>query len=244
MPIFTQEDIANAYEGRAVAARYVGTRFDSELNRLLHERQVRAVLDSATVGKAKKALEIAPGPGRITRDVRLAGELVCLELNEGMIDEGRKACDDSVWWVQGSGFDLPFGEEFDLLYSFRFIRHFHLEDRRRLYAQIHRVLKPQGLLVFDAVNRRVSGPLREADPGAYPIYDKLYGDTKEVTEELEDAGFVDVQLKPVQRWYGSQYRAQILLGPRSRFLCRLAIRALERMRQGPALEWIVTCRRA
>jgi ubiquinone/menaquinone biosynthesis C-methylase UbiE len=115
-------------------------------------------------------LEVAPGPGRITRDVAPAGELVCLEYNEGMIAEGRRCCGEHVRWVQGNAFELPFGEgEFGFAYSFRFVRHFHRADRDRLYAQLRRVLEPGGWLVMDAVNARVSAPIRDANPEAYPI---------------------------------------------------------------------------
>ena len=96
---------------------------------------------------------------------------------------------------------------------------------------------------MDAVNAQVSAPLRAADPASYPIYDKLYENEAELKAELADAGFELLRAEPVQRWFPLQYRLQILLGPRSPFLCRAAIRGLEKLRRGPALEWIVTCRR-
>ncbi len=244
MPLASENAIQSAYQGRETAQCYVGQRFASELHRLLHDRQVKAVNRLMREVRPARALEIAPGPGRVTRDIQPAGELVCLEFNQGMIEVGRSACDPRVRWVRGNAFQLPFENAFDLVYSFRFIRHFHREDRRRLYRQIAGVLRPGGYLVMDAVNGRVSGPLREKDPDAYPIYDKLYRDENEIRQELQSAGFEVVRSEPVQRWYGLQSWAQVLLGPRSRLLCRLAIRGLEWLRRGPALEWIVTCRRA
>lgn len=236
-------EIQESYQGDAIAGEYVQVRFHSELMALLHERQLNAV-NSLLQLSGVRTLEIAPGPGRITRDVRIADSLVCLEFNEGMIREGRAACSSNVQWVRGSGFALPFGEEFDFVYSFRFIRHFHRAEREKLYSEIRKVLRPQGWLVLDAVNEQVSGPLRAANPDDYPIYDKLYRDEAELRTELSTAGFEVVHLVPVQKWFRWQYRVQLLLGPRSRFLCRWVIRALEYMRRGPSLEWIVTCRRA
>ena len=238
-----ESEIQRSYEGLEVAKEYVDKRFSSELMRLLYERQVEAANRILTATSTNHALEIAPGPGRITRKICMPGNLVCLEFNEGMIQEGKAACSPHIGWIRGNAFDLPFGEQFDFVYTYRFIRHFHLEDRTRLYAQIHRVLRPGGILLFDAVNEKISKPLRDANPEAYPIYDKLYSSEQELAEEMKASGFEVIEINPVQRWFNLQYRVQILLGPRSSKLCTLAIRTLERLRRGPALEWIVKCRR-
>ena len=242
--IDTEMGVQAAYSGQEKAAQYVQQRFVAPLMELLHVRQVGAVQRVMDEGRPGRALEVAPGPGRLTRDVRASGELVCLEYNEGMIAEGRAACDPAVRWVQGNAFELPFGDEFDFLYSFRFVRHFHRDDRDRLYAQFRQVLRPGGWLVLDAVNGVVSEPLRKASPESYPIYDKLYRSQAELREELESAGFEVARIEPVQRWFSLQSRVQVLVGPRSERLCRWIVRGLESLRRGPALEWIVTCRRA
>jgi ubiquinone/menaquinone biosynthesis C-methylase UbiE len=238
----TEKEIRNAYEGEAVATRYISERFTNELHGLLHVRQVVAIQHAMAEARATRILEIAPGPGRLTRDLRPTGKLLCLEYNEGMIEQGRLACGDRATWVRGNGFRLPFAQEFDLVYSFRFIRHFHRADRQRLYAEIRRVLRPGGLFVMDAVNERISRPLREAHPEEYPIYDKLY-QPDALLQELAGAGFEVVRMPPVQKWLRWQSTSQWLLGPRCRWLNRLVIRALELLARGDGLEWIVTCRR-
>jgi len=245
MSLSSESEIGVAYQGAEVAAQYVEQRFASELNCLLHERQVAAVNEVIGQPQPRRVLEIAPGPARLTRDVRFDGELICLAYNRGMIDVGKATATGRVRWVQGNAFALPFaGGSFDLVYSFRFVRHFRHDDRTRLHREIRRVLRPGGTLVLDAVNQEVSGPLRAACPEDYPIYDKLYASEAELREELDEAGFAVNRIVGVQRWYNAQYCAQVLLGPRSRRLCRLAVRTLEALRRGPSLEWIVTCRRA
>jgi SAM-dependent methyltransferase len=244
MALATEGEIQRAYAGERTAARYVRDRFSSPLYQLIHEKQVRAVQQVIDRTRPQSALEVAPGPGRITRDVRPTGRLVCLEYNEGMIEHGRAACGGRVQWVRGNAFELPFAAgEFELAYSFRFVRHFHLPDRRRLYDGIRRVLRPGGYFVMDAVNERVSGPLRRRDPAGYTIYDELYSPDR-LRAELADAGFEVVRLEPVQKCFGWQCRSQVLLGPRADWLNRLVIRALERLPFRDGLEWIVTCRRA
>ncbi len=96
---------------------------------------------------------------------------------------------------------------------------------------------------MDAVNERISKPLRDAQPDEYPIYDKLYR-SEEVQKELTGAGFKSVEIVPVQKYYRLQHWSQVLLGPRANWANRLTIRALERLPRGDGLEWIVTCRRA
>lgn len=243
MALATEREIQQHYSDRATAAAYVGRRFVSELHRLLHDRQVAAVQRVLDRSGAGDALEIAPGPGRVTRDVRPRGRLVCLEFNESMIEQGRPACGPAASWVRGNGFRLPFAEAFDLVYSFRFIRHFRRADRERLYAEVRRVLRPGGWFVFDAVNERLSRPLRLAHPEEYPVYDKLYS-PGELRDELTAAGFAAVALEPVQKCLKLQSWSQVFLGPRCGPLNRAVIRTLERLPRRDGLEWVVTCRRA
>jgi SAM-dependent methyltransferase len=238
----TQTDIREAYRGSKTARGYIAERFESELTRLLHERQVEAVNALVTSTRPRRVLEIAPGPGRLTRNIRSPGTLVCLEYNEGMIEHGRPACDGKTVWVRGDGFHLPFRQVFDVVYCFRFVRHFHRANREQSYAEIRRVLKPGGYFIMDAVNERISRPLREEHPENYPIYDKLYL-ADDLTEELSAAGLATVGLVPVQKYYRWQHRSQVLLGPRANWANRLAIRSLERVSRAEGLEWIVTCRR-
>lgn len=240
----TEAEIKAAYHGESTARDYVAERFESQLMRMLHEAQVREVNRVMTANRPRRTLEIAPGPGRVTREVNPAGELVCLEYNEGMIEEGKRACGDHVEWHRGDAFDLPFESSFDLVYSFRFVRHFRRADRERLYQQVRRALKPGGRLIVDAVNAQVSASLRQSNPEAYSVYDKLYQDEAELQQELSDAGFVIEQLTPVQRWFRLQYQVQVLVGPRSDWLARKLIRSAETLSRGAALEWVVTCRLA
>jgi SAM-dependent methyltransferase len=242
-PVSGEAGVQSAYATPEVAREYVVRRFASELHRLLHDRQVAAVQRLMDQTQPRRSLEIAAGPGRVTRDLRPPGGLVCLEYNDAMIGQGRPASWGSVSWVRGSGFGLPFARCFDLVFSFRFLRHFRRADRARLYAEVRRVLVPGGHFVFDAVNERVSRPLREASPGDFPIYDKLYR-PDELREELAGAGLEVVTLEPVQKSFVLQARSQVLLGPRSDVVNRLVIRGLEHLPRREGLEWVVTCRPA
>ena len=241
--ISSADQIAKLYQGRQIAQEYVEQRFASEIGRLVHTRQVKFVNQVIMAVQPRAVLEIAPGPGRLTRDVIPAGHLFCLEYNEGMIDHGRSVCDGKAIWIRGDGFQLPFGQVFDVVYSFRFLRHFHRKDRERLYSEVKRVLKPGGFFLMDAVNERFSRPLRIAHPEEYPVYDKLYR-PDELGNELSTAGLKPVELLPVQKYFSWQCRSQIVLGPRAPWANRLMIQALERLPRNEGLEWLVACRRS
>ncbi|MDA1017515.1 MAG: class I SAM-dependent methyltransferase [Planctomycetota bacterium] len=242
-PLSSEADIQNAYFGTRVAEAYVAGRFESELNRILHRKQVAAVNKVMMEHLPVHSLEIAPGPGRVTREVTPTGKLTCLEYNAGMIEQGKQNCLNVNEWVQGNAFELPFEEPFEFVYTFRFIRHFKHEDRQRLYSQIKRVLTPGGYLVFDAVCERFSKPLRLAKPEDYPIYDKLYP-RGELLKELSAAGFRVTKLIAVQKFFRWQYLSQVMIGPRANWLNRLIVGGLESLPRQDGLEWIIVCRRA
>ena len=244
----TKSEIQEYYRDEKRAGGYVGNRFREPLGALLHDRQVgrvRSFLERLPQGRV---LEIACGPARLTTDLEPSPDAraVAMDASGPMLQVAaqRIAEEGSDRWrfIQGDAFNLPFEEQFDLVYSFRLIRHFETGDRKRLYQQILRVLKPGGRLVFDAVHEKVSTPLRKASPGDYPVYDVLY-DADELRKELEEAGFSDIRLEPVQRHYPILYKLQVLVAPRSRAIARAAMEFVDRFCFGAPLEWVVTCRR-
>ena len=240
-------ELRDAYRDEVVARQYVDTRFREPLGAMLHARQVDALTRLIDATRPRRVLEIAPGPGRLTVDIAQAinGQTVLLEASAQMLGEARRRLAGIVRppdLLQGDAFHLPFGRAFDLVYSFRLIRHFMAPERARLYCEIARVLRPGGYLVFDAINEAVSAPLRaHARPGEYEHYDALTRPDV-LEEELRYADLQLVSLEGVQRNYPALSRIQTLVAPRSRAVARMAIELTDRLGGAP-LEWIVTCRR-
>jgi ubiquinone/menaquinone biosynthesis C-methylase UbiE len=240
------DEIRHAYRDEQVAREYVAQRFREPLGALLHDRQVRAVRRLIATHAPRRILELAPGPARVTLDLvsSLGRNAVALGASLQMLSEARRrlgGAGDAIRFVHGDAFHLPFALSFDLVYSFRLIRHFDATDRAKLYRQLHSVMRPGGLLVFDAVNEVVSAPLRRKRPGAYKHFDALLT-PNELTRELDDAGFSVVGLDGVQHRFGLLSKVQVLVAPRSRVLARMALEAIDAT-GGEPLEWIVTCRR-
>jgi len=243
-----RDDIRKAYQDERVAGEYVARRFQTPLGALLHARQIRAVRDLIRTQSIQRAIEIAPGPARLTVDVAPALKQVTLvDASAQMLAEARKrlaarGLAARAGLVQADAFKLPLKDAGDLVYSFRLIRHFERDDRVRLYKQIATILRPAGWLVFDAVNERVSAPLRaRAKPEEHVHFDALLR-PEAIAEELREAGFALVSLIGVQRRYTALLNCQIYLAPRSEALARGAMEIIDRS-GGEPLEWVVICRR-
>ncbi len=161
-----ESSVKTLYQDTKVAEDYIQDRFTWSWSRLLHDRQVRIL--NATIRKhgIRQALELAPGPARITTQVAGIERGVAVEASAEMLAVARRRIREKglekVWeFREGNAFDLSSVEEtFGLVYTFRFIRHFADEERERLYREILSRLAPSGLLVFDVVNRPVTEELR------------------------------------------------------------------------------------
>lgn len=241
------DEIRGAYRDEQVAREYIDRRFREPLGQLLHDRQVAVVRREFKALGTPRVLELAPGPARLTAD--LASALprgVAIDASLQMLGEARRrleAAGAAHWrFVQGDAFQLPFHEPFDLVYTFRLIRHFEAGDRQRLYREIGRMLRPGGVLVFDAVNEVVSQPLRDRNPGEYKHFDALFRPDA-LVRELRDAGFTNIALEGIQHRLGLLTKLQVFVAPRSRPLARALMDLVDRT-GGEPLEWIVTCRRA
>jgi SAM-dependent methyltransferase len=240
-------EIRAAYAETATAEEYVDKRFASAWGSVLHAGQVRAINRVIQQHGAERVLEIAPGPGRLSAEVTGFSHGYLCEFNASMVQVARRRVGQagSRWrLVRGDGFHLPFSAEarFDLVYSFRFIRHFEPSDRTALYAQIHSVLRPGGLVVFDAVNVDVDLPARTRNgPDASPIHDVFYT-RQQLQDELRGHGFEPVAFVDIMRHWTLQRWIQIVVAPRSQGLARRLIASLEHI-PGDPLEWVVTCRK-
>jgi ubiquinone/menaquinone biosynthesis C-methylase UbiE len=244
-----RDKLQEAYRDDRVARDYVAERFTSPMGALLHRRQVDVVSALIARESIRRAAEIAPGPARVTIDVapRL-DRVTILDASAQMLGEARRrlaarGLADRVQFVQADAFKLPLAGPFDLVYSFRLIRHFERDDRLKLLRGIAAVLKPGGWLVYDAVNEVVSAPLRaNAAPGEYAHYDALLRPDA-IEREVAESGLKLESLIGVQHRYGALRKCQIYVAPRSAALARALMQLLDRS-GGEPLEWVAVCRRA
>lgn len=241
-------EMREAYRDEKVAKSYIENRFRRPLGYLLHQRQLavlRKVIDEI---RPRGVLEVAPGPARLTMEVAgmLKGSGVAIDASRQMLAEAApriKAASAHPWVLaQGDAFCLPLVGPFDMAYTFRLIRHFDRPERIKLYRELARVLRPGGVLVFDAINEAESAPMRAGGAPDLQHYDALLNPTA-LREELTEAGFTSIELTGVQHRYALQFKVDVLLSPRSYALSRLALEMIDRSPGGKPLEWVVTCRR-
>jgi ubiquinone/menaquinone biosynthesis C-methylase UbiE len=214
------------------------------LNGFLHTRQVRFLNDAVGSRGLGRVLEIACGPGRLTAEVKGVAMGVAVDFSPSMLQVARGRVNGHRDWnfLRTDAFVLPFRSgSFDAAYTLRFVRHFRLDDRRRLYAEIRRVLRPGGSFMLDALNRDVSLPHRhKRGVESYQIYDVLY-DRGEIEAELHEAGFRVIKVEGILKQFGWQQPLNRLRHVRLGAVARLIIAALEMLPGEKPETWMLLC---
>jgi len=110
-----------------------------------------------TTRKLSHVLEIAAGTGVVTRamakELPATVSIVATDLNQAMLDQARTIdIARAVEWQQADAMQLPFNDgEFDAVVC-QFGAMF-FPDKAKAYIEVHRVLKPQGLFLFNVWDR-------------------------------------------------------------------------------------------
>jgi ubiquinone/menaquinone biosynthesis C-methylase UbiE len=244
-PIDQPNDLQRYYEDRGVVDAYMTRRTAQPLNGVLHARQI-AFLNQVVAARAPQAvLEIACGPGRLTAALRGVRFGVAVDFSPAMLETAQRRVNGSAgrWsFLRTDAFALPFRSEcFDVAYSLRFVRHFQLDDRRRLYAEIRRVLRPGGTFMVDALNRLVSYPHRlRRGLDRYQIYDVLYL-REELEAELGAAGFRVAAVEGMLKHFTLQQPLNRLRRLGFAGMARALIASLERLPGGNPSTWMLHC---
>lgn len=244
--------IKKYYQKDEVVNFYLKKRFVMPLRQLHHDTQVNVI--NSIINNLKpnsRILEIALGPARLTTKINIKNNnLRCgIDYSWQMLTHAKKnLIENNViksWNLMNSdAFNLPFKENsFDLIYTFRLIRHFELEDRKKIYTEINRVMKKENsLLIFDAQNYNVSYPHRVKEGlDSYAVYDKLYK-KNELISELENQGW-KVELRGVMCNFNLQELLQkfLLKFHLSQKIIKRFLRLFENGNDTNPSEWIVLC---
>lgn len=254
-PADDESGVAAIYQDQSVAANYLEERLRFSWQRLLHREQVSAINKVVATRQPTRVLELAPGPARLSSCVVGVRDGIMVENSWEMIPIAlRRLCDcglDHVWKiVHGSAFELDGlidASSFDLCFTFRFIRHFHPEDRERLYASIRHALTSRGLLMLDVVDgltrEKIHAKSANEATSGLSIYDATYTET-DFESEMERYGFKVISMQPVVRNFALQswisYKCDDVVG----WLAETTVSLLETVPSVHPLEWIALCQKA
>ena len=142
------------YTDKEIAEKYISKRFSDPLGRLQHNLQVKIVNKWIKKINAGNVLEIACGPARLTREVKLIDRGLAIDYSDEMLNIAKKITSNSSKWkfAKMDAFKMNINEKFDLAFTFRFIRHLKQDERKKICENAKKVLNPNGTFVFDVVN--------------------------------------------------------------------------------------------
>ena len=133
------------YRDPKTAKRYEGSRFSTFLGRLIHIREIEEINKTLSFHSGVSLLEIATGPGRISKEIRLDAKVLLIGLDSSiaMLKLAKQNAESKGWcFICGDAMKLPFRDEsFDILVTFHFVRHLTTPERAEVLNEFYRVLK-------------------------------------------------------------------------------------------------------
>ncbi len=158
---------------------------------LLERKSIDAILEDKYRNRKISILDIAPGDGRIVQEDIKYGHCLAADSSGEML---RVLCrrfpdEENLETIQLDYLEDTLEEKFDVVTTFRYIRHFEYTTRCKIYSKIRNNLKEDGILIFDVPNIRLETKVRDATGWEkYNIYD-MFWTAESMSRELEQNGF-------------------------------------------------------
>ena len=179
--------------------------YDAHLVPLIFEPYARDLVDRLAQHRPARILELAAGTGVVTRAMaaRLPADasIVATDLNQAMLDQAAAVgTNRPVTWQQADAMRLPFeAGQFDAVVC-QFGSMF-FPDKGQAFAQVHRVLRPGGVFLFNVWDRlstnEVAATVTDALASVFPedpprFMDRIphgYCDPPTIARDLAAGGF-------------------------------------------------------
>jgi len=153
--------------------------------------------------EGKTVLDIACGTGYGIALLRHKAQFVTgVDIDREAAKAAINECGDNAAVLLGNGLGLPFADDtFDVVTSFETLEHLH--ERTPFLTELHRVLRPAGMLVLSTPNSNYTQPVNGKPTNPFHIHEYS---PQELTVELES-------LFTVEQFLGQTLDAKIKIPP-------------------------------
>jgi len=140
------------YRKKKVTGNYDKQRESSVYRRKKRALELKNFLELLDKKQGEKVLELGCSSGFLTRHL---GEVTAIDTSEGMLKIATEK-NPKARCIPGDMFDLKFkAESFDKVVTMRVWNHLQEKDLRRAMKQARKVLKKEGILVFDVEEKNI-----------------------------------------------------------------------------------------
>lgn len=180
---------------------YASRRFTTSAGELIDEAEKKSVLNlllNSEIVRRKelKILDVATGPGRLAfylENHLQEADITGVDINENMLKRAGKIAENNqskVRFMEGDLYNLPFEDgQFDVIVGLRFSMHIPQIDK--VIKEFSRILKNDGVLIFDIFNYNSILRLKSMDSHS----------------KKEDYGFHTIQeINGITKDYGFEFR--------------------------------------
>ncbi|WP_394884859.1 methyltransferase domain-containing protein [Clostridium butyricum] len=188
------ENIKNYYSQQSIATSYHEDRFSSypmNLYDALERKAINIIINAQYGQKDLELLDIASGDGRILKELFEFGKCTSIDNSSEMLKIvfDKYAHNNGLTIKKGDFLEINVENKYDVITTFRYIRHFEYEDRKVIYEKIRKSLNDNGIFIFDVPNIDAELKLRETLGWQnFNIYD-VFWSKKSIELEAEQNGF-------------------------------------------------------
>lgn len=153
----THNSIIDFYKNNFVVDNYIQRRFKGIGGEFVNHTELKLMLQNLPSNlNDKTIMDLGAGTGRLTLEILKLKpkQIIAVDPSKEMLSRLRKIKNKFFTAKLGKAEKLPFENEvFDIVTSLRLFEHLENETFVRSLNEINRVLKPNGLLIINTVNK-------------------------------------------------------------------------------------------